>query len=246
MRIPLCSEIATSPERAGCRRGVSVGLLGAVGHMTDLLGENATLSGTQNVIIQFRNLLKIFVSQEAQTLDRYRNTASNGSYDLTTIWLHWTTVGLVAILWLIGQTADWIPSGPVRTGIWSIHVVLGLATAIVLLTRIVWRMHFGLALPRADTGVLYGIAKVTHYILYILLCAVILAGITDASYRGFSLFGVWPLPRFGTGDIAVRRSINEWHELAANLTIMVAALHAMAALVHHYVWRDHLLDRMKP
>jgi hypothetical protein len=52
-----------------------------------------------------------------QTLDSYRNTASNGSYDLTTIWLHWTTVGLVAILWLIGQTADWIPSGPVRTGI---------------------------------------------------------------------------------------------------------------------------------
>lgn len=52
----------------------------------------------------------------------------------------------------------------------------------------------------------------------------ILAGITDASYRDFSPFGVWPLPRFGTGDIAVRRRINEWHELAAHLTIMVAAL----------------------
>jgi cytochrome b561 len=108
------------------------------------------------------------------------------------------------------------------------------------MTRIVWPMHFGLALPPADTGVLYGIANVTHYILYVLLCAVILAGITDASYRGFSLFGVWPLPRFGTGDIVVRRSINEWHELAANLTIMVGALHAMAALVHHCYLRFRL------
>ncbi len=91
-------------------------------------------------------------------------------YDPTTIWLHWTTVGLIAILWLIGQTADLVPRGPIRTGLWSVHVVLGFATAFVLLTRVAWRAHFGRELPPADTGLLYVIAKATHYALYLFSC----------------------------------------------------------------------------
>ena len=48
------------------------------------------------------------------------------------------------------------------------------------------------------------------------------------------------------GDAATRHSINEWHELAANVLVFVAAVHALAALGHRYVWRDRLLDRMRP
>jgi cytochrome b561 len=166
-------------------------------------------------------------------------------YDLTTIWLHWATVGLIAVLWVIGQTADWLPRGPLRTGLWSIHVILGLVTGFVLVTRVAWRAHLGRVLPPADTGMLHAIAIATHYLLYILLGAVVVLGIIDASYRGFSLFGIWSVPQFGTGDAATRRNINEWHELAANLTVLAAFLHAMAALVHQYVWRDYLLDRMR-
>jgi cytochrome b561 len=170
----------------------------------------------------------------------------DGRYDPTTIWLHWMTVGLIGALWLIGQTADWTPRGPFRTGAWSIHVTLGFATAFVLLTRIAWRAQFGRVLPPADTGMLHAVAKSTHYILYVLLSAVVALGILDASYRGFNLFGVWSLPQFGTGDAAIRRSINDWHELTANSTMVVALLHAMAALMHQYVWRDHLMTRMTP
>jgi cytochrome b561 len=169
-----------------------------------------------------------------------------GRYDPTTIWLHWTTVGLIVVLWAIGQTADLLPRDSFRAGAWSIHVALGLVTALVLLTRIAWRAHFGRILPPADTGVLYAVAKVTHYFLYVLLAAVVVLGIVDASYRGFNLFGIWSVPKFGTGDAAIRHSINEWLGLAANLMILVAFIHAMAALVHQYVWRDHLINRMAP
>ena len=176
-----------------------------------------------------------------------RNHDNNfAQYDPTTIWLHWATVGLIAVLWLIGQTADLAPRGPIRTGLWSVHVVLGFMTAFVLVTRVAWRAHFGRELPPADTGLLYVVAKVTHYALYLLLAAVVVLGIVDASYRGFNVFGIWAVPQFGTGDTATRHSINEWHELAANLTIFVALAHATAALLHQYLWRDHLLERMKP
>jgi hypothetical protein len=55
-------------------------------------------------------------------------------------------------------------------------------------------------------------------------------------------FGLWSVPQFGSGDAATRCSINGWHELAANALIVVATVHALAALGHHYGWRDHLLD----
>jgi cytochrome b561 len=173
----------------------------------------------------------------------YRDT--DPRYDPITVWLHWASVVLIVVLWGIGLTADLLPRGPLRGAAWSVHVVLGLAMAFVLLTRVAWRAHFGRILPPADAGALHSIAKATHYLLYILLAVVVVTGIVNVTYRGFNVFGVWSVPQFGTGDAATRRSINEWHELAANLTILIAFVHASAALVHHYVWRDHLLTRMR-
>ncbi|RXH34959.1 cytochrome B561 [Bradyrhizobium nanningense] len=167
-------------------------------------------------------------------------------YDPTTVWLHWITVALVIVLWGIGQTGDLFPRGPLRTGVWSTHVVLGFLTAFVIVTRVAWRAHFGRVLPPADSGTLYTIARLTHLALYILLGLVVVAGIIDASYRGFNIFGLWSVPQFGSGDTATRHSINEWHEFAANALVVVAGVHALAALGHQYVWRDHLLDRMRP
>jgi cytochrome b561 len=167
-------------------------------------------------------------------------------YDSMTIWLHWATVGLIVALWVIGQTGDWFPRGPIRKDVWSVHVLLGFAAGFVLVARLVWRAQFGRALPPADTGALQMIARVTHIGLYLLLAIAIALGLTDALYRGFSLFDMWPLPQIGTGDTEMRHSINEWHELAANSLVIAALFHGAAALVHHYVWRDHLLERMRP
>ncbi|HLW93360.1 MAG TPA: cytochrome b/b6 domain-containing protein [Roseiarcus sp.] len=48
------------------------------------------------------------------------------------------------------------------------------------------------------------------------------------------------------GDRSLRKSLTEWHGLAANILLGLAFLHAMAALFHHYVARDDVLKRMLP
>jgi cytochrome b561 len=171
---------------------------------------------------------------------------SDQRYDSTTIWLHWLTVALVATLWIIGQVTDWLPRGSFRLGVWSTHVVLGLTLAVVLATRILWRAGFGSALPPADTGVLNWLAKGTHYALYLLLLAVVILGIANATYSGYHLYGVLTVPRLGSGDHATQRSINTLHEWAANLVVLTAFFHASAALGHQYIWHDRLLERMRP
>jgi cytochrome b561 len=165
-------------------------------------------------------------------------------YDRTTISMHWITAGLVVVLWIIGQTADWLPDGPLNTGCWSIHVVLGFALAAVIAWRMIWRNSGGRRLPPADTGVLNGVAKATHYGLYLLLLAVVVLGIINAFVRGYNLFDLVSLPQ--VGDRAMRKPITDWHGLAANLLLGLAGLHAAAALLHHYVLGDSVLTRMVP
>ena len=44
----------------------------------------------------------------------------------------WTTAALIAVLWIVGQTGDWVPRGSVRIYYWSMHVVLGLLLTVLL------------------------------------------------------------------------------------------------------------------
>lgn len=166
------------------------------------------------------------------------------AYDRATIALHWATAMLVVALWVIGQTADWLPRGPGRSAYWSTHVVAGFALAAVLLGRLAWRAGAGRVLPLADRGALHVLAKTTHLLLYVLLLAVVGLGVLNAFVRGWSVYGLFSLPQLG--DAEWRRPITHWHELAANAVLIVALFHAGAALIHHYAWRDGLLARMIP
>jgi cytochrome b561 len=177
---------------------------------------------------------------------RRLHDADDQRYDQTTILLHWATVGLIVVLWIIGQTGDMLPRGPFRSGLWSVHVILGFVTGMILLTRVAWRARYGRVLSQADAGLLDAVARTTHYALYVLLGVTVVMGVVAASYRGFNIFGVLAMPQIGTGDVATKRAITGWHGLAANLTVAIACVHAIAAFVHQYVWRDHLLERMLP
>ena len=166
-------------------------------------------------------------------------------YDRTTIALHWATALLVVVLWILGQTSDWFADGGLaNTTLWSSHVVLGFVLAGVVLWRVAWRASGGRGLPAADSGALHVLAKSTHYGLYLLLGVVVALGVINAFVRGYSIYGLFHLPQ--VGDRAWRRPITHWHGLAANITLGLAGFHAAAALVHHYVLRDGLIDRMTP
>ena len=166
------------------------------------------------------------------------------NYDPTTIALHWITAALVAALWIIGQSADWLPRGALRADYWSAHVALGFALALALLGRIVWRSFRGRRLPAAETGALYVLAEAMHYALYLLLLLVVGLGVANAFVRGYDLFGAISLPQIG--DLALRRPLTQWHGLAANFLLGFALAHAAAALAHHYVMSDGVLRRMLP
>jgi cytochrome b561 len=165
-------------------------------------------------------------------------------YDPLTIRFHWATAGLVALLWIMGRTTGWMPRGPLRVDIWSVHVLLGLCLAGVIVSRIAWRLGRGRILPPAERGLMGVAATIVHGALYALLLAIVALGMANVLVRGFPMFNLWTLPQLG--DEAAARMINEWHGLVANAIVTMAGLHAAAALFHHYARRDGVLARMVP
>ena len=99
-------------------------------------------------------------------------------------------------------------------------------------------------MPPADSGALNVVAKGNHYAMHLVLAVVLAFGVTNAFVRGYNLFDLFSLPQIG--DRESRRAITASHGLFANILLALAAIHAVAAPIHHYGWRDGLLKRMVP
>ena len=165
-------------------------------------------------------------------------------YDGRTIWLHWLTAGLVVSQWAGAQIIDWFPRGPLRVDARSVHITLGLTLLVVFVLRVVWRATGGRRLPAADKGALHVLAKATHWGLYALLATTLALGVFNVWVRGDNIFNAFTIPAFDPANKALKETIEDWHGTLATIILGLAAFHASAALVHRYLWRDRLLQRM--
>jgi cytochrome b561 len=91
-------------------------------------------------------------------------------------------------------------------------------------------------------------SKLSHYTLYALLVAVPFVGIIVQLKRGNALpiFGLWDVASPWPTDRALARSVLGVHEYLANALLILAWIHAVAALIHHYAFGDRTLARMLP
>jgi cytochrome b561 len=167
-------------------------------------------------------------------------------YDGTSILLHWLTAGLVVLLWGIAQVIDLFPKGPPRIAARSTHILLGVVLGIVLLVRVLWRSSSGRRLPRATPGLFGAAATLIHYGLYIVVAATVALGLFNAWVRGDHFFELFALPKFDPNNPGLKSTVEDLHGTFANTVLIVAGLHAAAALVHHFVLRDRVLRRMWP
>lgn len=165
------------------------------------------------------------------------------SYDRRTIMLHWLTGGIIVAMWGLAQIIDWFPNA-LRVYPRSTHIVLGLALIAVFVTRIVWRNTGGRRLPAADSGALHVVAKATHWGLYALIAVTLGLGLYFEAVRADNIFNLFRLPSISPGNKPLRDWLGDWHGTAANAILILAGLHAAAALFHHYYLKDGLLGRM--
>lgn len=170
------------------------------------------------------------------------------NYDNVAITLHWATAVLVVTNFALAETWDWFAKRT-QDSMQALHMSFGVVLALLILARLAWRLIPGHQLSSLESGWLKTASKAMHYLLYALLVAAIALGFAVQWSRGHpvSFFGLFDIPGpFGPFGRPVRRELKEIHNYVAWAIIIFAGLHAAAALYHHYVVKDRILERMLP
>ncbi len=165
-------------------------------------------------------------------------------YDRTTIALHWATAALIVAQWCVAKVIDDFPRGDPRVTVRSVHLTIGVILVLLIATRVVWRATRGRRLPAADRGALHVVAKATHWGLYALVLTTLAGGLTLWWLRGDSWFLLFRPSAPDPANRDLSHTVGYFHSLFGTCILILAAVHAAAALVHRYVWRDGVLNRM--
>jgi cytochrome b561 len=173
--------------------------------------------------------------------------ATRTRYDGVSIALHWTTALLVLLLFALGETWGYAPR-PLRHELVVLHMSLGILLGLAVAVRIGWRFVPGHAVAPAGHGRLDRAGRAMHWLLYILLVGQALFGwiVRWSEGRDMSFFGLLiPSPLSPVGP-ATHHELQDLHGKLGWAIVILAALHAAAALYHHFALRDGVLRRMLP
>jgi cytochrome b561 len=175
---------------------------------------------------------------------------TNNRYGALPQIIHWLTALFVIVGWLLGQFGDALPRGDGRAFGLLMHMTLGQCVAALLIIRLAWRLFNPPPPPEATPlgRLIVVAAKLSHFTLYALLFVVPFLGMIVQLKRGHDLpvFGLWDFTSPWPADRAVARSVLTVHYYLADTLLILAGIHASAALVHHWIWRDRTLARMLP
>lgn len=170
------------------------------------------------------------------------------NYDRVAISLHWLTALLVLVQFFMAISWDAF-ADETRHTMEEVHVSLGLLLAVVIVARLIWRWIPGHQRSSLNAGWMRIASKAAHYLLYLLLVAQVALGFGWRWAQGHSVdfFGLFGIPGpYGELGRPVRHVFHDLHEKIAWVIVILALVHALAALYHHYVLKDRVLERMLP
>ncbi|MBB3059765.1 cytochrome b/b6 domain-containing protein [Microbulbifer rhizosphaerae] len=173
---------------------------------------------------------------------------SNTEYGWVAIALHWlmapAIIGMFALGWWMRQLSyydPWYRQGP------ELHKGVGIILLGLLLVRLAWK--FMNPSPAAEAGTprwQETLARLAHSVIYLLLLAIMLSGylISTADGRPIDVFGLFEVPATIRGIESQEDIAGLVHEVLAWSLMALVALHALAALKHHFIDRDATLRKM--
>jgi cytochrome b561 len=169
-------------------------------------------------------------------------------YGTTAKVFHWLVVALLLVQYPIGWLMPGVHRG-MQPGIgMTLHISFGVVILILIVLRLAWRLTHPVA-PESSLPAWQRVSsEALHWLLYALVLATTITGWLFASFRGWSvsLFFLTPLPMLAADNAAAGKAIDGWHQAMEWTLLAVIGIHVAAAMVHIFVYRDHIMQRMMP
>ena len=170
-------------------------------------------------------------------------------YGKLSIGLHWLMLILLVAVYACIELRELYPKGSdPREAFKTWHFMLGMTVFVLAGFRLAVRLSRPVpAIVPDPPAWKQQMASVMHAMLYALMLGLPLLGwlYLSAAGKPIPFFG-FNLPALVAENKALAGSIKEIHQTVGTAGYFLIALHAAAALLHHYVIRDNTLQRMLP
>ena len=172
------------------------------------------------------------------------------AYDPMIRAIHWATLILVAAAFAAVFLADpaFVGGSSVRSVV-QIHRSLGLTVAALTVFRLLWRWQARIPPLPSDVPAAQKVAaRATEGLVYVLLLAQPTVGLLYTNAYGLraNLFFLGELPAIIGRDRPFAAQLGAIHSFLGYSLLILIGIHAAAALFHHFVRRDGVLDAMLP
>ena len=168
-------------------------------------------------------------------------------YTSLQISLHWLVFLLVIIAYCTMELRGFAPRS-YRPLFSMFHFTCGISVLVLMVTRLVLRIVYRAPpiVPKPHPAIT-GLSHLVHTLMYLLFISLPILGLLAIYYRGseWHAFGL-SMPFRAEPDEDFEFTLKSWHELLANAGYFLVAVHAGAALFHHYFMKDNTLLRMMP
>lgn len=161
---------------------------------------------------------------------------------------HWLTLVLIVAVFATATLIDQVPNAWKLTFI-QLHRSFGLTIWLVTAMRLIWRQFSDFPdWPANMSKAMRGAARAVEYLLYGLLLLQPVLGLLHSNAHGgrINFFFLFRLPPLIGQDHDLAEQLVVAHGIVANMLLAVIAVHASAALFHHFIRRDETLNRMLP
>ena len=170
------------------------------------------------------------------------------TYTKTAITFHWLMAALLIANFALGLTMEDMALSPQKLQFVSWHKWVGITLLGLVTLRFLWRAFANrpVLLPMAVWQ--RRLAKLTHFLMYVLLFAIPISGWVMSSAGGFTVtyLGLFPLPDLVAKDKQLFELLKEVHEVLNFTLLGLVILHVLAVLKHQFIDRDATLARMVP
>ncbi|WP_428035332.1 cytochrome b [Amphritea sp.] len=169
------------------------------------------------------------------------------TFGLGSILLHWITALIIIGMYPLGLyigTLTYYDADYHTVPYW--HKSIGMILLGLVVLRVLWRIANTSPAPLPQPQPLLLATKAAHLLLYLLTLIALVSGymISTADGRGIEVFNWFEIPALPAVTKNQEDIAGEIHYIAATLLVSLAAIHALAALKHHFIDKDKTLTRM--
>ena len=171
---------------------------------------------------------------------------TDNSYGSIVKFFHWTMAIILLCLLTIGY---WLKDLGIPA-LYKAHKAIGFLILLLVVARLLWR--FANITPKYDESLpkwMINAGNMMHYCLYALMIIVPFSAFIASNAKQYpvSFLFLFDMPSlFKNADPELAKQLMEAHSITATILLWAVIVHAAAALYHHFIKKDNILQRMLP